>query len=388
MATSSTASNDRPVHCQAPRAAYVHVPFCARRCGYCNFTVVAGRDDLVPRYLEALERELGALGQAQPVDTRFLGGGTPTQLRGDDLEQLLALVQTWFPITAGGEFSVEANPEDVEPAQIAQLVAAGVNRISLGAQSFDEGKLIALERLHNRAAIERSFELARQSGALVSLDLMFAAPGERLRTWQRDLELAVQLAPDHVSTYGLTVERGTQFWNRRHRGHLNEVDEELQRQMYETAIDTLTAAGYEHYEVSNFARPGARCLHNQVYWQGRPYFGLGPGAASYVDGRRQLNHRSTSTYMRRVLSGQSPVEMTEQLSAEERARERLVFGLRMLSGVQEAEFAAETGFSVRQLAADAVDRFCDAGLLQRSEGRLQLTREGLLISDSLWPELL
>ena len=378
----------KPIHLQTPRAAYVHVPFCTRRCGYCNFTLVADRDDLVPKYLEALELELQTLEHPRPVETLFIGGGTPTQLGGDDLARLLKLLREWFPLAPGGEFSVEANPEDLQAEQTALLAKAGVNRISLGAQSFDEGKLITLERLHNRAAIERSYQLARQTRARVSLDLMFAAPGERLKTWQRDLELAVQLGPDHISTYGLTVERGTQFWNRRHRGHLREVDEELQRQMYETAIDTLTAAGFEHYEVSNFARPGAQCVHNQVYWQGRPYFGVGPGAASYVAGRRRLNHRSTTTYIRRMLDGTSPVDTSEQLSDEERARERLVFGLRMLAGIDEAEFAAETGFAIEQLAADAVDRFCDRGLLERTEGRLRLTREGLLVSDSLWPSLL
>ena len=375
-------------HLLKPRSAYIHVPFCARRCGYCNFTLVAGRLDLVPQYLQAVEFELNTLGQPQFVDTLFFGGGTPTQLPAAELHKLLSLASHWFPLNEGGEFSVEANPGELDEERTTVLAAFGVNRISLGAQSFDEGKLIALERTHDAAAIERSFALARSTAAQVSLDLIFAAPGERLSTWQRDLNRAVELCPDHLSTYGLTIEHGTRFWNRHHRGELSEVCEDTQTAMYESAIERITSAGFEHYEVSSFAQPGARCRHNQVYWQGGSYFGIGPGAAKYVDGRRETNHRSTSTYIRRMLNGESPLEMSEELSAENRARERMVFGLRMLDGINEQQFAEETGFAVDRLAGEWVNHCCEAGWLRRQAGRLQLTRSGLMISDSLWTELL
>ncbi len=376
------------IHLGAPRSAYVHVPFCARRCGYCNFTVVADREDLVPAYLEALELELQRLGEPPEIDTLFLGGGTPTQLDAVSLSQLMKLLKRWFVLADNHEFSVEANPGELDEECASLLGGAGVNRISLGAQSFDEGKLIGLERNHNRDDIERSYRWARDTGAKVSLDLIFAAPREKLKTWRRDLQSALELAPNHVSTYGLTIERGTQFWNRQHRGVLTEVDEETQREMYELAIDTLTSAGFEHYEVSNFARPTDRCVHNQVYWQGGPYFGFGPGAASYVDGRRAVNHRSTSTYIKRMRSGVSPVESFEELGMEDRARERLVFALRMLEGIDEQEFERETGYSIESLVGPAVERFCEGALLRRDGGRLAMTRKGLLVSDSLWPELL
>ena len=368
-----------------PRAAYIHVPFCRHRCGYCNFTVVAGRDDLVPRFLEALERELSALGDPKEVDTLFIGGGTPTLLEPADLQRLLAIITAWHPLAAGGEFSLEANPECFDQARAACLAAAGVNRISLGAQSFNREKLRRLERSHTAAEITRSVELARAAGASVSLDLIFAAPHETLEDWRADVQAAVALEPDHISTYGLTFERGTTFWGRLSRGELSQADEELERTMYAEGIDLLTAAGFEHYEVSNFARPSHRCRHNQVYWDAAPYYAAGPGAARYVNGCRQVNHRSTTTWMKRVLAGQSPVAESETLPPEDRAREALVLGLRRIEGVALDAFAQRFGYSAEALfGAETLQALVDQGLLACADGRLRLTREGLFVSDSIW----
>lgn len=372
----------------SPRSAYVHVPFCAHRCGYCNFTLVAGRDDLISPYLEAMSRELATIGPAAEVDTLFFGGGTPTHLSAAELERLLANVLRQFPLAAGAEMSVEANPADLDEARLDVLTQFGVTRLSLGAQSFDADKLKLLERNHTAGDIARAMDGARRHVAQVSVDLIFAVPGETLAAWSRDLQLALQLRPDHVSTYGLTFERGTQFYSRRMHGTLSSTEEELERQMYLTAIDTLTAAGLEHYEVSNFARPGARCRHNEVYWTGAPFYAVGPGAARYVGGRREVNHRSTSTYIRRLLAGQSAVAESEQLGPEDAARERLVFGLRRLEGIDVAEFEQSTGYDAMQLGGDTLSRHVEAGRLQLSASRLHLTREGLLVSDAIWPDLL
>ncbi len=292
---------------RTPRSAYIHVPFCARRCGYCNFTLVAGRDDLVEPYLAAIERELSWLGTPREVETLFFGGGTPTQLHGDHLRRLFETVLAGHPLAAGCEFSVEANPADMSDDSAAILAEYGITRVSLGAQSFNDAKLRALERDHIAADIARAVETLRRHPFDLSLDLIFAAPGETLDDWRNDLAAAIALAPNHISTYGLTFERGTTFWNRRSHGALQQADEEMERAMYETAIDTLTAAGFEHYEVSNFARPGHRCRHNERYWLGEEYFAAGPGAARYVGGVRSTNHRSTTTYIDRVLRGDSPV---------------------------------------------------------------------------------
>jgi oxygen-independent coproporphyrinogen-3 oxidase len=338
--------------------------------------------------LAALERELSWLGEPREVDTLFCGGGTPTQLAPEHLERLFALVRHWFPFSADGEFSVEANPEDIDWTKIEILRAAGVNRVSLGVQSLADYKLARLERNHRAADVERCVHELRPHVSSLAIDLIFGAPREDLSSWQDDLSRAIALDPDHVSTYALTYERGTQFWARLRKGELTPVDEESERAMYETAIDTLTGAGWEHYEVSNFARPGHRCRHNEAYWLGREYYACGPGAARYVNGRREVNHRSTTTYLRRVLQGQSPVAESETLSAEDRAREHLVFALRRLEGVDSEVFLERTGFGLSELVGDVLPKFIAAGLLELDHGRLRLTRSGLMVSDSMWPEFL
>ncbi len=371
-----------------PRAAYAHVPFCSHRCGYCNFTVVAGREDLTQPYLQAIEQELQWLESPRVVESLFVGGGTPTELAAGNLKRLLDLLARWFPRREESEYSVEANPETLDEARIGELVAAGVNRVSLGIQSFDDAKLVGLDRRHSGELAWKAIVTSQSAFRNVSIDLMFAAPGETLADWQRDLQTAIELSPQHISTYGLTYEKGTRFWGRLQKHRLWEVDEDLQRAMYEWSIDELTCAGYEHYEVSNFAKPGYRCRHNETYWRGQPYFAVGPGASRYVDGRRETNHRSTTTYLRRVLAGESPVMDSEQLSAEDQAREKLVFGLRRLEGINMGAFAVETGFPPAVLAGTAIAKYRNLGCLEEIDGNLRLTRAGLLVSDSLWPDFL
>ncbi len=371
-----------------PRAAYVHVPFCRHRCGYCNFTLVAGRDDLVGDYLRAIELELRALGEPREVDTLFLGGGTPSHLSLEALRTLIDTVRRWFPLAAGYEFSLEANPADLTAEKVTLLAELGVNRLSLGGQSFDAAKLALLERDHDADVLRRAVALAQQTIAAVSLDLIFGTPGETPDAWQADLAAAIELRSQHVSTYGLTFERGTPFWRRRSAGELRPLDEETERMLYAGAIEALAAAGFEHYEVSNFARPGHRCRHNEVYWSGDGYYASGPGAARYVGGRRETNHRSTTTWLRRVLAGESPVAESETLSAEDRARERLVFGLRRLEGIDRAAFAVQTGFDVDALVGEPLGQFVGLGLLADDGDRIKLSREGLFVSDAMWPKFL
>lgn len=376
------------------RAAYIHVPFCVHRCGYCNFALVADRSDLIPSYLKAIEAELAVnLGEPQPVDTLYFGGGTPTQLGTEGVKRLMELTKLWHPLADKYEWTVEANPADMTPDMASTLAAEGVTRLSLGGQSFRAAKLQLLERDHRGDDITRSIELAKPHGMAVALDMIFATPSETLAEWQNDLDTAIALAPEHVSVYGLTFEKGTTFWNRRERGELSEVDDELQRAMYVHAIDRLAEAGYEHYEVSNFARldrseSGQRSRHNETYWRGDEYFAAGPGAARYVEGVRETNHRSTTTWLKRVLAGESPVAEREKLSPEQGAHERLVFGLRRLEGIDRAEFAQATGYEVDSLSGAAVEKYVAGGFLTDNGKQIQLTREGLLVSDAMWPELL
>jgi oxygen-independent coproporphyrinogen-3 oxidase len=387
-----------------PRAAYIHVPFCRHRCSYCNFTLVAGRDDLIGDYLRAIELELGALETPREVDTLYFGGGTPTHLSADQFRRLAKVASQWFPLSNNSpslfgtgeakvrqhnaEWTVEANPADLSRELMDTLVELGVTRLSLGGQSFRPEKLQSLDRDHTAADIEQSVLRAHDVGMLVSLDLIFATPGETLAQWQVDLDAAIALRAEHVSTYGLTYEQGTEFWNRKTRGELFEADEDLQRDMYALAIDRLTAAGYEHYEVSNFAQPGCRSRHNQVYWSGDGYYAAGPGAARYVDGVRETNQRSTLGYLDAVLSGQSPVAEREELSSEARARELLVFSLRRIDGISRKDFYRRTKVAVEDLVAAPLKKFVDLQLLADDGERIRLTRDGLFVSDAIWPEFL
>jgi oxygen-independent coproporphyrinogen-3 oxidase len=374
-----------------PRSVYIHVPFCAHRCGYCNFTLVAGRLDLAEPYLAAIERELTGIAeprQPHPVDTLFFGGGTPTQLSPSQLVKLIEVVLRWHSPVAGYEFSVEANPADVSPDLVHLLARHGVTRISLGAQSFQSAKLRILERDHQPDDIRRAATLIHESGLQLALDLIFGVPGETTADWQADLDAALALEPDHVSTYGLTFERGTTFWNRLSHGQLARAEEDLERSLYLRAIEQLSAAGLEHYEVSNFARRGRRCRHNEAYWSGEQYDAAGPGATRYVAGVRETNHRSTTTYLKRIQAGQSPVAEREQLGPEDRARELLVFGMRRMAGVQRGWFAARSGFTIDELISPALSRYVDLGMLEDTGTTIRLTREGLLVSDAIWPDFL
>jgi len=381
----ATTSSPSPL---AARAAYIHVPFCRHRCGYCNFTLVARRDDLIDAYLRAIERELSWLDGPHEVDTLFFGGGTPTHLPPPSLARLCAIVRKQFPLAANHEFSVEANPLDLTAERIAVLVEHGVNRVSLGVQSIDDAKLATLERDHRRPDIEATLDRCRAAFPSVAVDLIFGVPGETRDVWLDDLRFVTSAAVDHVSTYGLTFEQGTAFWTRRRQGALSPVDEHSEAEFYETAIDRLTAAGFEHYEVSNFARAGHRCRHNETYWLGGSYFAAGPGAARYLSGRREINHRSTTTYLKRVLAGESPVAEAESLLPEDAARERLVFALRRMEGLDRHEFLRWTGFDIEVLLGPPLRRFVEQALLTWDGPRLRLTRAGLLVSDSLWPEFL
>ncbi len=371
-----------------PRSVYVHVPFCRHRCGYCDFTLVAGRDDLIEAYLAALERELQSVEQPIAIDTMFFGGGTPTHLSSSQLERLFAMLSICFRPTSGCEISVEANPADITAERVAALADAGVNRISLGVQSFDSEILRTLERDHDAAIVGLAVERLRSRIPNVSLDLIFGVPGQTRSLWKETLQQAVRLQPMHVSTYGLTIEKGTAFWTRRRKGELVPLPEETERSMYAAAMDDLSTAGFMHYEISNFSKPGYACRHNEVYWTGRPYLAFGPGAARFINGCRETNHRSVTTWMKRVQAGQSPIMTTEQLDPEDAARERLVIGMRRRVGVNLADFTQQTGYTVEHLAGETIAKHIAHGWLERTPTHLRLTREGLFVADSVIVDLL
>lgn len=371
-----------------PRAAYVHVPFCAHHCGYCDFAVVTGRDHEIDLYLEALGMELARLGQPVPIRTLFVGGGTPTHLDSGRLRRLLSDLVHWLPLEPGGEFSVEANPNTLDSEKIAVILEFGVNRISLGAQSFHPETLRVLERQHDPQDTARAVALLRGRIPQFSLDLIFGVPGQGLADWKLELEQALRLNPDHISTYGLTYEKGTRLWKQREQGSLHPQSEEAELAMYATAIDTLEAAGFEQYEISSFAKPGCRCRHNQTYWANEAYFGFGMGAARYVNGCREVNTRDMTTYIRRILSGESATMQAETLPPEERARETMALQLRRVEGIDRQAFLAQTGFELDTLAGPAIRRHVDLAFLQDDGRHIRLTRAGKYVADAVIAALL
>jgi oxygen-independent coproporphyrinogen III oxidase len=370
---------------QWPRAAYIHIPFCAHKCGYCDFASLAGVDHFAGQYLSALEREMAmTLGRPHEVDTIFVGGGTPTRLDARQLEQLTDVIRRWLIPAAGAEWTFEANPGTLDRDKAEVLAGAGVDRISLGAQSFRPQSLLVLERHHGRVEVERAVEIVRERFPRWSLDLIFGVPGSSLADWERDLEIAIGFRPAHLSCYGLVYEKGTRLWKQREQGEVRPLDDDLERSMYELTIDRLSQFGLGMYEISNFARPGHESRHNLAYWANEAYFGFGVGAASYVRGVRSVNTRELSAYLRRIESGQPATGPSEELPAEERARETAVLMLRRTAmGLKRADFRQRTGFDIDELAGTAIERYATSGFLEDDGGRLRLSREGVFMADQV-----
>ena len=320
-----------------PRHVYVHVPFCARRCSYCDFSIAVRRDVPVDEYLTALDVELrtrfgdAALGE---VDTIYFGGGTPSRLGGEGLSRALALVERRFPRAAGAEITAEANPDDVTPDAAARWKAAGINRLSLGSQTFDDNALAWMHRTHDAATIERAVHVARDAGfANLSLDLIFALPDALKRDFPRDVERLLTLEPEHVSLYGLTIEQGTPLGRWVARGAAVEQPEEGYERDFLDAHRLLASAGFEHYEVSNYGRRGLHSRHNSAYWSGAPYVGVGPAAHDFDGDVRRWNLRAYSAWRDAAMSAADPIEGSELLTAENRSAEAVYLGLRSHGGL-------------------------------------------------------
>lgn len=373
----------------ASRAAYIHVPFCAHRCGYCDFTLIAGRDDLIGDYLRALDRELQSVpSDTQPVTSLFFGGGTPTHPPLDELRTLFQIVDAHLPRASGAEVSVEANPLDLSEDKIAVLTEAGVNRISLGIQSFSPDALRLLERDHLPNDIESVVQRLKPRFQNLAFDLIFGVPGQSLADWRETLRRAIELGPQHISTYGLTWEAGTAFGTRRDRGELSPIDEELERDQYAVAMEELPAAGFEQYEISNFARPGFACRHNEVYWAGDEYWAFGPGAARYQNGRRETNIRSVLGWLARMERGESPVADAEELEPVHRAHELIYLGLRRLRGIRRDVFHQRTGQTLDDLVGTAIADNVRRGWLIDDGDSIRLSRDGRFVADRVVTDFL
>jgi putative oxygen-independent coproporphyrinogen III oxidase len=355
---------------------YVHVPFCLTRCGYCDFNAYAGLGHLASRYVDSVEAEAGLWAEewrGERFGSVFLGGGTPTTLDHADLARLLATFRGRFDVESCAEVTIEANPDTVDAAKLAALREAGYTRLSMGAQSFDQRVLGALERLHQPASVRRAFAAARTAGHTnVNLDLIYGANGETLASWRRTLEETITLRPEHVSAYALTIEPATPLGRKVQAGLVPGPEPDLQADMFDLACELLRDAGYRHYEVSNWALSGFECRHNLGYWRKQPYLGLGAGAHSYRDARRWWNLRPPTEYLEAVEHGLRPVGGEERLTLQDERLEEIFLKLRILEGVP-----------VTSVAADVASGFVQQGLLRRRNGHLAPTERGMLLLNEL-----
>ncbi|MEO0587470.1 MAG: radical SAM family heme chaperone HemW [Planctomycetota bacterium] len=366
---------------------YLHVPFCVHKCGYCDFYSVTGRLDRQRAWLDAVLSELDArraVVDLRPV-TIFAGGGTPTLLDRPLWAELLTALSGRLDLSELVEFTVEANPETVTPELLATLRGGGVGRVSIGCQSFQPELLATLERSHDPASVVAAVAAARAAGIeQVSLDLIYAVPGQTLPQLDADLDALLALDPDHLSCYSLIFEPGTALTAKRDLGRVRPADNDLEAAMFERVIDRLADAGYEHYEVSNWARPGRACRHNLGYWTNANWLGVGPAAASHVDGLRWKNLPKLERYLDRP--GDPPVVDIERLDPDASIGEALMLGLRLRHGVALGWLDANVPQGSDRDAT--IRRYLDAGLMQRSDDRLSLTRRGLMVADTLLAELL
>lgn len=383
---------------------YVHIPFCRAKCVYCDFCSFAGAEALQAPYVAALLAELRAAAprwRAVPFDTAFLGGGTPTILPADSLVAIVAACRRRLALPADAEITVEANPGTVDLAGLRALRAGGANRLSLGVQSLDGAELALLGRIHSAEEAAAAVELARRAGFRnISLDLMYGLPRQTLGVWRRTLEGALALGPEHLSLYALTVEEGTPLAAAIARGALPPPDDDAAADMYEVAERTLAAAGYAHYEISNWARrspddpaesdgpPRLACRHNLKYWHNARYLGLGLAAASYDGLARYRNIEDPREYIRRLAAGESPEADREEVDPPTRIGETMMLGLRLTAGVGREEFRARYGRGLEEVYGPVIARLVDDGLLESDARGIRLTSRGRLLGNRVFAEFL
>ena len=390
-----------------PLGLYIHIPFCMRKCAYCDFVSYAGQEDKIPQYFQTLQQELVWYLQQRVFDTYqphtlYIGGGTPS-LATQELIIFFRMLHESLVFDDIDEITIEVNPGTITLQQFQQLRQAGIDRVSIGVQSLNNTELHVLGRIHTCEEALQCFSSARQTGFQnINLDLMFGIPGSRLQQWRDSLQQAISLHPEHISMYDLTIEEGTLFWQEQQQGKLSLPDEETQLEMYETGIAVLQQAGYEHYEISNFALPGYRSQHNQIYWRNEDYLGLGAGAYSYLHGRRYWNFAELEAYIARglatgcsqnmynALSEFYPltVEGEECLNKEQRIGETVMMNLRMIEGISLSSFQQRFGRSLETMYAQPLEILHDLGLVEITKHHLRLTPKGILFSNEVFQEFL
>ena len=367
---------------------YVHIPFCEKKCGYCDFNVYSGyKAESQARYVDALCEEIRRRADGQTILTIFIGGGTPTLLPAESLGRILSELRAGFAVPEGVEITVEANPNDATPEKLSALKEFGVNRLSFGVQTFDDGLLKQIDRVHSARQAVDALQMARAAGfENLSLDLMFGLPRQTLKGWDATLEKALSLNVPHLSMYGLMVEEGTAFWARRERGKLPLPEHDTEAAMFGLAQERAEAAGLRRYELSNYALPGFESKHNSLYWRNDPYFGFGAGAWSYLGGVRARNVKKPPEYALKVREMGWPVDLgeREELTPAEVMGETAMLALRTVKGLDLMGFAERFGVRPETRFEEAIEKTVALGLCELTETHLRLTQRGtFLASDAM-----
>ncbi len=365
-----------------PSSAYVHIPFCTQICYYCDFSKVFIKNQPVDAYLEHLIQETRSY-EIGKLRTLYIGGGTPTALSAQQLAYLLTELPKVMDLSEVEEFTIEANPGDLDPDKIAVLKDSQVNRVSLGVQTFDNKMLKKIGRSHKEQDIYDNIRHLKQAGFdNISIDLIYALPGQTMEQVKENVAKAIDLDIPHMSLYSLILENHTVFMNRMRRGKLPLPKEELEAEMFEYIIEELEKAGFEHYEISNFSKPGFESRHNLVYWDNAEYYGLGAGASGYVDGIRYKNHGPIRHYLEAVEAGKARIT-EEHLTLEEKMEEELFLGLRKKTGVSKARFEEKFGVSFDQRYGQVVASLTEQGLLVTDDKQVRMTKRGLFLGDTV-----
>lgn len=369
---------------------YIHIPFCAKRCLYCDFfsnTEMKYKEPYVTALIRELEIRKDYIGN-EPLETIYFGGGTPSQLQTTDFERIFDAIQRLFDTSGCKEVTLEANPDDMTPEYVASLRTFPFNRISMGVQSFKAEDLRFLNRRHDREQALRAVELCKENGlANISIDLIYGLPGQTLKEWESNLDRAIQLDIPHISAYHLIYEEGTALYKLKEAGKISPVEEEISVSLFTSLIDRLTANGYLHYEISNFARPGMISRHNSSYWTGKKYLGAGPSAHSYNGESRQWNVSSLPAYIRAIGNGSPEIEV-EELDINTRYNDFIITGLRTMWGVNLTEIQGQFGNDKLIYCQKQAAPHLKQGLLIEKGETLILSRNGIFISDSIMSDLL
>lgn len=372
---------------------YIHIPFCKRKCYYCDFNSYSDMEYLIPDYIKALKKEMEyykGLLEARRVISIYIGGGTPTILTCAQLSEVVtstvSMLSNWSKEL---EITVEANPDTLSDKKLGVLKEIGVNRLSLGLQAYQLQLLERLGRFVSPKEFEWGFFSAREKGfSNINVDLIFGLPGQTLAHWEETLMKVIELKPEHISAYSLKIEKGTRLYDEYKKGNLDLPDDESEREMYYIAKGLLTAGNYDHYEISNFAIRGYKCNHNLLYWKNREYIGLGAGAHSHFKNERYYNEENPRKYIRLINKGEIPVKGKEIVTSSIEVAETLLMNLRLISGVNKVEFYRRFGYGINDIYGQKIESLKSKGLIEETEDHIMLTSQGLDLANEVFIEFL